>query len=67
MHGKGVYHYTERGHSYDGDFYLGKKEGFGEFTSSSGHVYKGEFVDDQKHGSGYYKFSDGSEYTGLFS
>ena len=50
--------------TYEGEYFLDKKHGFGEFKWESGNYYKGNYKEDQRHGYGEMFWTDGSSYKG---
>ncbi len=52
--------------SYEGEFYNGKRHGYGRYVYNSGHEYEGEWADGVIHGVGKYKYNNG-EYIGFFA
>lgn len=57
---------TEDGSLYEGEFYMGMKQGIGRLIDSGGECYSGFWIEDLAHGKGIYYFSDGSLYVGEF-
>ncbi|XP_049744564.1 ankyrin repeat and MYND domain-containing protein 1 isoform X2 [Elephas maximus indicus] len=55
------------GCTYQGEFGLQMKLGFGEFSWPTGETYRGHFYRDHRHGLGTYTWPDGSSFTGMFS
>ncbi|KAG8508301.1 Ankyrin repeat and MYND domain-containing protein 1 [Galemys pyrenaicus] len=51
---------------YRGQFGLGTKLGYGEFSWPTGESYHGQFYRDHCHGLGTYKWPQGSSFTGTF-
>jgi len=63
-HGQGVRAYKD-GSWYKGEFYMGKRQGFGEYRDGkNGSVYLGEWHNDMRHGKGSLTYSYESEYYG---
>lgn len=54
------------GHTYVGEFRLGKPDGRGTYAWSNGEKFVGEFRDGKIHGEGTYTFPDASLYVGDF-
>ena len=52
--------------SYEGDYALDRKNGWGVFEWESGNIYKGQYVDDERNGFGEMSWTDGSIYRGLW-
>jgi hypothetical protein len=65
-HGKGKWMKSRDATSncYEGDYYMDKKHGYGEFKWSSGNVYKGNYKSDLRNGYGEMYWTDGSVYKG---
>ena len=58
----------KNGDVYDGDWYEGKKDGFGKMTYANGDIYDGEWEDDCQHGNGKMTYkNDNFEYFGSWS
>ncbi|XP_063093073.1 ankyrin repeat and MYND domain-containing protein 1 isoform X2 [Cavia porcellus] len=51
---------------YQGEFGLGVKFGYGEFSWPTGEAYCGQFCHDHCHGLGTYVWPDGCSFTGTF-
>ena len=62
-HGMGERRYRD-GSVYKGEFFRGKRQGFGVFVSPGGNAYQGEWDQDEIHGEGVWKWEDGSMYIG---
>jgi hypothetical protein len=52
--------------TYEGEYVMDKKDGYGEFHWASGNHYKGNFKDDERHGNGKMFWTDGSVYEGAW-
>lgn len=50
--------------TYEGDYFMDKKHGYGVFNWASGNIYKGNYKDDERHGYGEMFWIDGSIYKG---
>ena len=44
MHGKGLFKWVD-GRSYEGEYYLDKKQGYGKFKWPDGRLYEGQWND----------------------
>lgn len=51
MHGNGSMEWLD-GSIYEGDYFHGKKEGYGKFKFPSGACYTGGWLNGQQHGAG---------------
>ena len=66
MHGKGHYFYFD-GRSFSGTFVEGKRNGYGEFSSSSdGESFRGNFENNLRQGYGEQLFASGAKFCGQF-
>jgi hypothetical protein len=67
MHGFGDYYRADREIRYTGEFFNGKKQGYGSLYSDTG-VLTGEFKNDLINGPGKFEWTqrDGRVYTGNF-
>jgi hypothetical protein len=65
-HGKGFWRSGKGNHlsTYEGEYFMDKKHGFGLFRWSSGNIYKGTYCDDERHGYGEMMWTDRSKYVG---
>jgi hypothetical protein len=66
-HGKGKWKKgsdSSKSNSYDGEYFMDKKHGYGIFNWASGNVYKGNYKEDERHGYGEMYWIDGSIYKG---
>lgn len=65
-HGKGRWAKQRDTYSntYDGEYYMDKKQGYGEFKWASGNFYKGNYKNDLRNGFGEMCWTDGSIYKG---
>lgn len=66
-HGKGKWKKIANAqicNSYDGEYNMDKKNGYGVFTWESGNIYKGNYKDDEREGYGEMFWTDGSIYKG---
>jgi hypothetical protein len=52
--------------TYEGEYYMDKKHGYGVFEWESGNVYKGNYFEDERNGFGIMKWTDGSTYMGTW-
>ena len=62
-HGSGKW-MKNNNNSYEGEYYMDKKQGYGEFKWASGNVYKGNYKTDLRNGYGEMYWTDGSIYKG---
>jgi len=53
MHGKGVYRWSD-GRSYEGEYYMDRKEGYGIYTWADGRTYTGYWKEGKQEGEGRY-------------
>jgi hypothetical protein len=65
-HGKGKWakHRDSKSNNYEGEYYMDKKQGYGEFNWASGNIYKGNYKNDLRNGNGEMHWTDGSVYKG---
>ena len=65
-HGKGKWKKSKGAstNTYDGEYVMDKKNGYGVFSWASGNLYKGNYKDDERHGYGEMFWTDGSVYKG---
>lgn len=65
-HGKGKWMKSRdtKSNLYEGDYYMDKKQGYGEFKWASGNLYKGNYKNDLRNGYGEMYWTDGSIYKG---
>ena len=64
-HGQGLELY-ENGGFYEGEYFKGKKQGFGQLKIPGHYDYLGEFDNNQFSGHGIKTFSNKSKYEGFF-
>lgn len=57
---------SKDGSLYEGEFFMGKKQGIGRLIDSGGECYYGNWIEDLAQGEGIYYFLDGSLYVGEF-
>ncbi|TNV84245.1 hypothetical protein FGO68_gene59 [Halteria grandinella] len=53
-----------KSNSYEGDYFMDKKNGWGYFEWESGNSYRGRYVEDERQGFGEMRWTDGSVYRG---
>jgi hypothetical protein len=65
-HGKGKWRKSNKPNcnSYEGEYYMDKKHGYGVFNWESGNIYKGNYKEDERDGYGEMYWTDGSVYKG---
>jgi hypothetical protein len=65
-HGKGKWKKTDgpSSTSYEGEYVLDKKQGYGIFRWASGNTYIGTYNEDERHGIGIMSWTDASKYIG---
>ena len=61
-HGRGKW--IKNNNLYEGEYYMDRKQGYGEFRWASGNVYKGNYKIDLRNGYGEMYWTDGSIYKG---
>ena len=52
MHGRGMFVWNKAGRRYEGDYHIGKKEGFGKYYYNNSKWYEGMWEDGKQHGEG---------------
>ena len=62
----GPYHYMVSGESYIGQYFQGRRQGYGEAVLEDGSIYQGKWQDDVRRGYGRMVNSDGSVYDGYW-
>eukprot|EP00057_Strongylocentrotus_purpuratus_P008627 XP_011663101.1 PREDICTED: MORN repeat-containing protein 1 isoform X2 [Strongylocentrotus purpuratus] len=66
-HGYGVYKYSNKFFTYEGEWKEGKKHGHGKLLMSDGSFYEGEFINGEIEGHGYRKWATTQNtYSGQF-
>jgi hypothetical protein len=63
IHGKGYQKWIQDGSEYIGDYYAGKREGYGIFKYPNGDQYEGEWMDNKPDGMGTYTWAESGAST----